>query len=67
VIDDDLTIRLSLAFPDNRGVTGFALLDDGCSLTISIAVVRAYCDAGSNWANSDPNANVFRARRYSGA
>jgi len=37
------------------------------AVTISIAVVRAYCDAGSNWANSDPNANLLRARRYCGA
>jgi hypothetical protein len=67
VIDDDFAIRLPLAFLDDRGVTGFAFLDDGCSLTISIAVVRAYSDAGSNWANSDPNANLLRARRYCGA
>jgi hypothetical protein len=67
VIDDHLAIRLSFAFLDDRGVTGFALLDDGCSLTISIAVVRADRDAGSPWANSDPNANLLSARRYCGA
>jgi hypothetical protein len=67
VIDDHLAIRFSLSFLDDRGVVGFTLLDNGGSLAVSIAMVRAYCDSGPNRANADTDANILRARWYCGA
>src|SRR6202795_2072376 len=68
-LDDHLAIRFPLAFPDDRCFAwlALALLDYGRSFAISVAVIRAYRHSGSDWAHSDTNTDLFRARRYCGA
>src|ERR1700704_1094221 len=68
-LDDHLAIRFPLAFPDDRCFAwlALALLDYGRSFAISVAVIRAYRHSGADWAHSDTNTDLFRARRYCGA
>jgi hypothetical protein len=64
-VDNHLAIRFPLALLDDRCFAWLALtlLDYGCSVAISVAMIRAYRYSGSDWANSDPNADILRARR----
>lgn len=62
-VDNHLAIRFPLALLDDRSVAGLVLLDYGCSVAISVAMILAYRYSGSDWANSDPNADILRGRR----
>jgi hypothetical protein len=61
VVDDHLAIRFPVAFLDDCFVAGLVLLDYGCSVAVSVSVIRANRYSGSGWANSDTDADIFGA------
>jgi hypothetical protein len=73
VVDDHLAIRFPVAIAilsDHRrvaGVAGLALFDHGRSVAISLAVILTDRHTGSNRANADSDADIFRACGYSRA
>src|ERR1700738_2874357 len=68
-VDDHLTIRFPVALLDDCCLAGLVLLDYGCSFAISVAVavIGAHRHSGSNWANSDTDADILRACGHCGA
>jgi hypothetical protein len=70
VIDNHLAIRFPVAIAilsDHCCVTGLVLLDYGCSVAISLAVVRTNRHTGSNRANANANTDIFRTCGHCGA
>jgi hypothetical protein len=63
-LDDHLTIRFTLAFPDDRCFAWLALAlpDYRRSFAISVAVIRAYRHSGSDRADSDTNSDIVCAQ-----
>jgi hypothetical protein len=70
VIDNHLAIRFPVAIAilsDHCRVAGLVLLDYRRSVAISLAVILANRHTGSNRANANSDADIFRACRYCGA